>query len=222
MSYDPAGGPPGTGYAPYPHTAPPGTGPDPNAYAGYPPASYPPTSTPPAYHAAPPAHAGYAAYPPSAYPPASAPPAYLGAPASSSEELRTIYVSGFPQDVKERELNNLCRFLPGYEVGRGRLRASSGTAALHGLQSEGTNSSPGCPQTRRFHHMSCETVAHVAAHARCLSPHAGVPDELQQGPGARVRVVQHRFTGKSSVRPAPERQVSPLHTFSRQQSPELG
>jgi hypothetical protein len=26
--------------------------------------------------------------------------------------------AGFPPDVKERELNNLLRFLPGYEVGR--------------------------------------------------------------------------------------------------------
>lgn len=29
-------------------------------------------------------------------------------------EIRTIFITGFPADVKERELNNMCRFLPGY------------------------------------------------------------------------------------------------------------
>jgi len=51
-----------------------------------------------------------------------APPAAYGAPAASGpgapygEEIRTVYLSGFPGDVKERELNNLLRFLPGYEA----------------------------------------------------------------------------------------------------------
>lgn len=31
----------------------------------------------------------------------------------SPEIIRTIYISGFPHDVKERELNNMLRFLPG-------------------------------------------------------------------------------------------------------------
>jgi hypothetical protein len=39
-------------------------------------------------------------------------PAYAGV----TEEVRTIFITGFPLDVKERELNNLLRFLPGYEV----------------------------------------------------------------------------------------------------------
>ncbi len=38
-------------------------------------------------------------------------PAYGGL-----EEVRTIFITGFPLDVKERELNNLLRFVPGYEV----------------------------------------------------------------------------------------------------------
>jgi hypothetical protein len=29
---------------------------------------------------------------------------------------RTVFVTGFPADVKERELNNMCRFMPGYEA----------------------------------------------------------------------------------------------------------
>ena len=32
-----------------------------------------------------------------------------------------MFVTGFPADVKERELNNMLRFLPGYEVRWGRV-----------------------------------------------------------------------------------------------------
>mmetsp|Transcript_18014 Transcript_18014/g.32892 ORF Transcript_18014/g.32892 Transcript_18014/m.32892 type:complete len:263 (-) Transcript_18014:1965-2753(-) len=32
------------------------------------------------------------------------------------EEIRTIFITGFPKDVKDRELNNLLRFLPGYSA----------------------------------------------------------------------------------------------------------
>ena len=48
--------------------------------------------------------------------------AYIAAPPqqfttfSNRDELRTIFVTGFPQDVRERELMNLCRFMPGFEV----------------------------------------------------------------------------------------------------------
>lgn len=52
---------------------------------------------------------------------AAAPQAFIPAPQqyttyNNRDELRTIFVTGFPQDVKERELMNLCRFMPGYEV----------------------------------------------------------------------------------------------------------
>ncbi|KAL6972038.1 hypothetical protein U1Q18_031721 [Sarracenia purpurea var. burkii] len=33
-----------------------------------------------------------------------------------SEEVRTIFISGLPEDVKERELQNLQRWLPGFEA----------------------------------------------------------------------------------------------------------
>eukprot|EP01025_Chloroclados_australasicus_P056513 TRINITY_DN6_c2_g1_i2.p2 TRINITY_DN6_c2_g1~~TRINITY_DN6_c2_g1_i2.p2 ORF type:complete len:321 (-),score=39.23 TRINITY_DN6_c2_g1_i2:2756-3718(-) len=36
--------------------------------------------------------------------------------ASGGQEIRTIFITGFPPDVKERELNNLLRFLPGYKA----------------------------------------------------------------------------------------------------------
>ena len=50
---------------------------------------------------------------------AYAAPAYAPAPAAygyNPDELRTVFLTGFPDDVKERELNNLLRFLPGYEA----------------------------------------------------------------------------------------------------------
>ncbi|XP_020599026.1 RNA-binding protein with multiple splicing [Phalaenopsis equestris] len=34
----------------------------------------------------------------------------------TSEEVRTIFIAGFPADVKERELHNLLRWLPGFEA----------------------------------------------------------------------------------------------------------
>ena len=33
-----------------------------------------------------------------------------------ADDVRTIFISGFPSDVKERELNNLLRFVGGYEA----------------------------------------------------------------------------------------------------------
>eukprot|EP01018_Ginkgo_biloba_P039805 Gb_23044 [translate_table: standard] len=37
-------------------------------------------------------------------------------PHNPIEEVRTIFVLGFPRDVKERELQNLLRWWPGYEA----------------------------------------------------------------------------------------------------------
>lgn len=34
----------------------------------------------------------------------------------ASEDIRTVFISGLPHDVKERELHNLLRFMPGYEA----------------------------------------------------------------------------------------------------------
>ena len=44
-------------------------------------------------------------------------------------QVRTIFVTGFPDDVKERELNNLLRFLPGYEVSARCALRCNGRAA---------------------------------------------------------------------------------------------
>lgn len=73
-----------------------------------------------------------ATYDPNAYaaPPAqiqayttAAAPAYVAAPQAqyapynaNRDELRTIFVTGFPPDLRDRELTNMCRFMSGYEV----------------------------------------------------------------------------------------------------------
>ncbi|KAM3379958.1 RNA-binding protein with multiple splicing 2 [Capsicum galapagoense] len=51
--------------------------------------------------------------PATAPPPPAAPPHHHPMPI---DEVRTIFISGLPQDVKERELVNLLRWLPGYEA----------------------------------------------------------------------------------------------------------
>ena len=86
------------GYAVYP-----GPGP---AYAPQPAYGAPPG---PAYAPQP----TYGAYAPPGVP-YGAP--YAHDPAAPNDEVRTLFITGFPEDVKERELNNMLRFLPGYEV----------------------------------------------------------------------------------------------------------
>ena len=44
------------------------------------------------------------------------PPAVAAHAYAARDEIRTVFISGFPGDVKERELNNILRFLPGYEA----------------------------------------------------------------------------------------------------------
>lgn len=77
-------------------------------------------------------YASAPSYDPNAYAPApgqvqpygaAAAPAYVAAPQapyptynSNRDELRTIFVTGFPPDLRDRELTNMCRFMPGYEV----------------------------------------------------------------------------------------------------------
>ena len=57
----------------------------------------------------PPGAAASAAVPP--------PPPVPGAPGTAAaDEVRTIFITGLPVDVKERELHNLLRWLPGFEA----------------------------------------------------------------------------------------------------------
>lgn len=43
--------------------------------------------------------------------------------ASNYDEVRTIFMTGLPEDVKERELQNLLRWLPGYEASQVNYKA---------------------------------------------------------------------------------------------------
>lgn len=93
----------------------PGTYPPPGTGGAFPPQSYnganPPYGAPaqpyyPPFHV-PTHHGGYGT-------PAAA--LHIQYDASTGEELRTIFITGFPMDVKERELNNMLRFMPGYQA----------------------------------------------------------------------------------------------------------
>ncbi|KAI5679531.1 hypothetical protein M9H77_00758 [Catharanthus roseus] len=73
---------------------------------------WPPAAPPPAPAAAPPP-------PPHSHPhphphPSTMPMDNPNRPLT--DEVRTIFISGLPEDVKERELQNLLRWLPGYEA----------------------------------------------------------------------------------------------------------
>lgn len=102
MSYDP--------YSAYSQYATQAGGAEHQAAGGYTQqASYSAPTYAPTQYNGPPAAPAYTA-PPPYYPPGGA---------GGADEVRTIFITGFPPDVKERELNNLLRFLPGYEVGLG-------------------------------------------------------------------------------------------------------
>lgn len=38
-------------------------------------------------------------------------------------QVRTIFITGLPNDVKERELQNLLRWLPGYEASQINMKS---------------------------------------------------------------------------------------------------
>uniref|UniRef100_A0A0C9SA94 TSA: Wollemia nobilis Ref_Wollemi_Transcript_4376_1943 transcribed RNA sequence n=1 Tax=Wollemia nobilis TaxID=56998 RepID=A0A0C9SA94_9CONI len=67
-------------------------------------------------------HQQWAPPPPPSAAAAAAPPMQADSPYGAPhhhnplEEVRTIFVLGFPRDVKERELQNLLRWWPGYEA----------------------------------------------------------------------------------------------------------
>jgi hypothetical protein len=83
-----------------------------------------PTYDPNAFTAA----APIATYAPAQY--VTAAPAQYATYTPNRDEIRTIFVTGFPMDVRERELTNMCRFMQGYEVRRLQFRWLAMTIAL--------------------------------------------------------------------------------------------
>ena len=61
--------------------------------------------------------------PAAAAPPPPPPAAAGGPPPHPGEEVRTIFITGLPEDVKERELQNLLRWLPGFEASQLNFKA---------------------------------------------------------------------------------------------------
>jgi hypothetical protein len=43
------------------------------------------------------------------------PPGLVAAP-GGADDIRTVFISGFPLDVRERELHNMLRMMPGFEA----------------------------------------------------------------------------------------------------------
>ncbi|GFR49169.1 hypothetical protein Agub_g11191 [Astrephomene gubernaculifera] len=149
MSYEPP--PYGGGYQP-----PSSHGPPPPDHYGPPPPSY----------------SSYAPPPYSYPPPYSAPPPSYGSGPAGTEEVRTIFVTGFPGDVKERELNNLLRFLPGYEASQ--MNYSKGAAQGFALFTTGAMARAACDQLQhvRFDEVStlrCE-MARKNMYIRDMEP----------------------------------------------------
>ena len=133
-------------------------------------------------------------------------------PAPAADEVRTVFITGFPDDVKERELNNMLRFLPGYEVGACR-RVPGGCRRVgcgwrrHALfeacrrpaprpaPPPGTALQVLLLQARRTCAAASATArcpprpAPAAAPVRCC---AGLADALPQRPGPGLCAVLHR------------------------------
>lgn len=80
------------------------------------------------YDSAPQQHAVEPHY--SSGPPSSQQHAQSYYPSAHADEIRTLFITGFPFDFTERELNCLLRFLPGYEVGVGSGRSASCCARI--------------------------------------------------------------------------------------------
>eukprot|EP01025_Chloroclados_australasicus_P047704 TRINITY_DN5378_c1_g2_i1.p2 TRINITY_DN5378_c1_g2~~TRINITY_DN5378_c1_g2_i1.p2 ORF type:complete len:329 (-),score=4.92 TRINITY_DN5378_c1_g2_i1:2416-3402(-) len=68
---------------------------------------------------------------------ATAYPVILNNSSTQNEEIRTVFITGFPLDVQERELNNLLRFLPGYRASQ--MNWKNGQAQGFALFDSGTN-----------------------------------------------------------------------------------
>ena len=120
--------------------------------------------------------------PPPAY--GAPPPAYGYQP--HPDEVRTLFLTGFPEDVKERELNNLLRFLPAYEVRWHRMQSITY-----------------CQYSHNLHNL-------LDAAELC---HTGISNAPQEWHGTRICLVSKWCCGKSSCGKFAQHGVS-CHTLS--------
>ncbi|KAL6749327.1 hypothetical protein V8C86DRAFT_2850608 [Haematococcus lacustris] len=106
------------------------------------------------YGAPPPSYASHAA--PSPYPApvpyGAGPHSYGGTSAyaapASSDEVRTVFMTGFPPDMKDRELNNLMRFMPGYE--QAQMNWKNGQAQGFALFASAAYARAACDQLQQL------------------------------------------------------------------------
>lgn len=90
--------------------------------------SYQPYQQPYVVAAAPPQPQPYAVY--EQYAPQGAPPQYqpvpvtYAPPGGYADEIRTIFITGFPNDLRERELINMCRFMPDFDAASLKMNGS--------------------------------------------------------------------------------------------------
>jgi len=121
-------------------------------------------------------------------------------------EVRTVFITGFPDDVKERELNNMLRFLPGYEVGArdsgGGGWAAVGHASARLPAGGWSNSVPPCSCLSDVAPaaVGCTTHGCCAGAAARWAPNrpapgpcpAGLTNALPQRPGPGLCALLHR------------------------------
>lgn len=111
---------------------------------------------------------GFVPPPMYAMPPMPQPPPAMAPP--SSEDLRTVFITGFPQDVKERELNNLMRFLPGYEASQMNWK----NGQVGPCRPPHTTHSPSCNLPSHTHAIRCTAaLRHTQAQGFALFTHGG-------------------------------------------------
>lgn len=96
------------------------------------------------------------------------PPAVPG-----QDEQRTLYMTGFPTDTKERELNNLLRFMPGYQASQlnwrnGQASGRGGVAVAGGIPG-------GCARAAASANAAAACTLLCALLLPCLCPHLGIP-----------------------------------------------
>lgn len=83
----------------------------------------------------------------------------------SADELRTVFITGFPNDIKERELNNLLRFIPGYEASQ--MNWKNGQVSPRSMINKCTI----CRAHRigiRLLHFSARLIPALLLHCSCL------------------------------------------------------
>lgn len=101
---------------------------------------------------------------------------------------RTVFITGFPNDIKERELNNMLRFMPGYEASQmnwknGQVRRVVGSAqpidVAHTITTSKSMTGQCSSSSSSCHSLCCNhTLGHLFPPVRthcCTDRHKALP-----------------------------------------------